>query len=370
MSVLRSDGWSVRPSFSPHGPTEPVVLLFDDSGVTQLAGDPAVAWQTPWSEVAHLRLVRRRRGAIIVAVVAGRAFRWHHRDPLSPAQIEGLVAVISRHGGRELPRSRRQAAAAVAGLVTLASFGGYVGGLFVTTATSSTVTALAMVNLSARDVAGNWGVSTSSSTSELATIMPAPGQVISLDPSTTLPPQDTAFTLAATHFQRCLGVTNVSDRIYGLAGRSPTYQVSSPVLSSSNFGGIQVQSTAQFYASSRNVASDVAEMSRPSFGRCFVESNADLMVGRSSSSTPNLVTGVTYPVHTFARGWVRAGAVAVSLPTIGVAHAHLVIVVEAAGHYEVTMAVLVVDVAAARVTIDDLANSLLVRVASSSAVSA
>jgi hypothetical protein len=345
-------------------------LLFDDAGVTQLAGDPAVAWQTPWSEVAHLRVVRRRRGVAIAAVVARRAYQWRHRDPLSREQVAALVDVISRHGGRELPRSRRRVAGAVAGLVTLASFGGYVGGLFATTATSSTVTALAALNLSARDVAGNWATSTSPSTSERATIMPAPGQVITFNPSTTVPAQDTAFTLAATHFERCLAVASVNDRIYGVAGQSPTYQVSSPVLSSSNFGGIQVQSTAQYYASSRNVASDVAEMSRPAFGRCFAESNADLMVGRSSSTTPDLTAGATYPVQTFAKGWVSAGAVAVSLPLIGVAHANLVVVVEAAGHYEVTMAVLVVDIAAARATIDNLANALLVRVTSTSAISA
>ncbi len=360
----------MRPSFSPHGPTAPVTLLFDDAGVTQLAGNPAVVWQTPWGEVSNLRLVRRRRGATMVAVIAGVVYQWRHVGPLSRAQFEELRAVLARHGGRELPRSRRNVAVTVASLVILASFGGYFGSLFVSAARSSTLSALAAVNLSARDVSGTWSASPSSSTSELATIMPAPGQVITFNPSTTQPAQDTAFTLAASHFQRCLGVASVDDRIYGLAAQSPSLQVSSPVFSSSSFGGIQVESTAQYYDSPVNVASDVAEMSRPSFGRCFAESNADMMIGRSSSSTPNLTNGVAYRARTFTKGWASGGAVSLTLPVIGVAHANLVMIVEAAGHYEVTLAALVVDLATARATIDNLANALLARVNSTSTVSA
>lgn len=370
MSVLRSDGWTVRPSFSPHGPTEPVTMLFDDLGFTQLAGSPAVAWQTPWSEVADLRLVRRRRGATMVAMVAGVLYQWRHVGPLSRAQLEDLRGVLSRHGGRELPRSRRNAAVAVASLVILASYGGYFGGLFVSASRSSALSALAAVNLSARDVSSTWSASSSASTSELETILPAPGQVITFSPSTTLAAQDTAFALAASHFQRCLGVDSVNDRIYGLAGQNPSLQVSSPVFSSSNFGGIQVASTAQYYDSPVNVASDVAEMSRPAFGRCFAESNADMMIARSSSATPDLTNGVNYRARTFTKGWASGGAVSLALPVIGVAHAHLVMIVEAAGHYEVTLAALVIDLTAARSTIDNLANALLARITSSATVSA
>ena len=370
MSVLRSTGWSVRPSFSPHGPTSPVTLLFDGAGLTQLAGDPAVAWQTPWSEVTHLRLMRRRRGATLVAVIAGVAYQWRSAQALARPHYEELRSALAAHGGREVPRSRRNGAVAVAALVIIASFAGYFGGLFVRSDRSSTLTALTAVNLSARDVSGTWSVSSSASTSELGTIMPAPGQVITFGPSTTLPAQDTAFNLAANHFQRCLGVASVNDRIYGLAGHEPSLQVSSPVFSSSSFGGIQVESTAQYYDSLDNVARDVAEMSRPSFGRCFAESNADMMIGRSSSATPDLTNGVNYRARTFAKGWASGGAVSLTLPVIGVARANLVVIVEAAGHYEVTLAALVVNLKSARPTIDALANSVLARVTTNTTVSA
>jgi len=55
---LRSDGWSVRPSFVPHGAVTPVTLLADENALTQLAGVPTVAWQTPWSELSNIQFVR------------------------------------------------------------------------------------------------------------------------------------------------------------------------------------------------------------------------------------------------------------------------------------------------------------------------
>ncbi len=372
MSALRSDGWVVRPSFSPHGPTAPVSLLFDDVGVTQLAGSPEVAWQTPWSEVTQLRLVRRRANVTIVAVIANVLYQWRRTSPASRSQLDELAVVVNAHGGREMPRSRRNAALAVALVVSLASFGGYFGSLFHTTSTPGALQALETVNLSARDVSGTWAATSAAAASELNTVMSAPGQVIynNSATTTTIAAQDSVFSVAATHFQSCLGVSNVDDRVYGLAGRPPTYQVSSPVFSSSTFGGIQVESSAQYYASTQNVVDDVTEMSRPSFGRCFANSMADLMVGQSSASAPDVTSGVNLSTPTFVKGWRRAGASIVSLPQVGITRATLVVVVEASGHYEVTLGALVVNLASARSTIDDLANALLLRVNSTAAVSA
>ena len=70
-SPLRSEGWSVRPSFVSNGPTSPVTLLSDDAGLTQLAGEPMVAWQTPWSELTNLQLLRFAKGMALFATVGG-----------------------------------------------------------------------------------------------------------------------------------------------------------------------------------------------------------------------------------------------------------------------------------------------------------
>jgi hypothetical protein len=367
--TLRSDGWSVRPSFTPHGPTTPVTLLFDDAGFTQLAGAPAVAWQTPWSEVSHVRLLRRRRTTVVAMVVANTLYQWRRDLPLARSDAEELAATLLAHGAREMPRVRRNTALVVAAVVALASFGGYFASLAAPAATPAAVHALEALNLSARDVSGTWASTMATNASALSTVLPAPGQVTTDTSSSAITP-DTAGTLAGVHFERCLGVASVDDRLFGLAGQYPLYDVASPIFSSTTFGGIQVQSDAQYYPNVQNVRDDVAEMSRPSFGRCFAQAVADEMVGRSSSTTPNLTTGVTLAETTFVRGWVRAGSESVALPLEGVGRATLVVVVEAADHYEVTLAALVGDYAAARTTIDDLVNAVLVRVTSTAAVSA
>lgn len=372
MNVVRTEGWSIRPSFTPHGPTEPVTLLMDDEGLTQLAGDPVVAWQTPWSEVVGLRLVRARGGVSIVAIVGGELYQWRRVAPLSRAKLDELRTVLSEHGAHELPRSRRNGAVVVAVLVTLASFAGYFGGLVNRSATSAVVTGLEGLNLNARDVAGTWSSSSLPSSSLLASLLPAPGRVLYSNPVTTstAPPQASPFALAGVNFQRCLGVASVDDRLFGLAGTTPRYQVSSPIYYSSDLGGVQVESTAQYYDAPQSVALDVAEMSRASFGRCFAQAVGDELVGVNTGVTPQLSSGKNLATPTFVKGWSRGGEVLVSLPSLQVAHAHLVVVEEAAGHYEVTLFALVADLATTRSTIVSLANELLARVTSTGAVSA
>ena len=372
MSVLRSEGWIVRPSFAAHGPTSPVTLLMDETGLTQLAGDPVVAWQTPWSEVTGVRLVRSRAGVSIIAIVGGVLYQWRRVGPMGRTQLEEVRAILVAHGARELPRGRRNTALIVAALVTLASFGGYFGGLLNHPGTSSVVTSLESLNLNARDVAGTWSSSSLASSSLLATLLPVPGQVQSVNPATTstAPPQASPFALAGVNFQRCLSVASVDDRIFGLAGTSPRYEVSSPVFYSSDLGGVQVESTAQYYDSTPSVALDVAEMSRPSFGRCFAQAVGDELIGANTGVTPQLSKGQNLATPTFVKGWSRGGEVMVSLPSLQVVNAHLVVIEEAASHYEVTLFALVADLTRARATLISLANELLARVTSTSAVSA
>ena len=368
MSALRSEGWSVRPSFAPHGPTQPVTLLFDEAGITQLAGEPAVAWQIPWSEVTNLRLAQRRSTVRIVAVIAGVLYRWRRDAALVPGSFDELRSVLEAHGARETPLARRYSAIIVAVAVTAASFGGYFGGLFDHVTTSPVVTALEALNVAPRDVAGTWASSLASASSILTSLGPPPGQVQFNDPATTttVAARDSALGLAAQHFQKCLGVESNHDRVYGAAGTTPRYQVSSPVFSSSQFGGVQVESTAQYYDSPQSVGLDVREMSRSSFGRCFVESLADALVGANTASTPDLRTGATLATPTFAKGWVRGGDAAISLPLLQLPRADLVAIVEASGHYEITLYALVLDLSRSRDAILNLTNALLARVTSTS----
>jgi len=368
VSALRSEGWSVSPSFTPHAPTSPVTLLFDDAGFTQLAGDPAVAWQVPWSEVSGLRLARLRRGAVVVMVIAGTTYQWRRASALGRDEADALTAVVSGHGGRAAPRLRRVAPLAVAGAVVLASFGGYVASRPAAPISNPVVRALEALNLSASDVSSTWASSTSVNSSPLQLLMTPPGQVLSSS-SATAAAAGSPYALAAFHFDTCLAVSNAEDRIFGESGQSALYQVSSPVFSTASEGGLQVESSAQYYSSSASVAADVAEMSRPDFGRCFAQAMADLLVGASGSTTPDL-RGATLSLHHYAQGWLRAGETALSLPLAGVAHATLVVVIEAADHYEVTLMALADTPGASRATVANLANAILVRVTSTPASAA
>ncbi len=85
------------------------------------------------------------------------------------------------------------------------------------------------------------------------------------------------FAKAGALFQRCVGVSNARDRVFGASGQQPDYQTSSRVFTSPSFGGIQVASTAQYYRTTTMVDHDVAEMSRPKFGSCYVTSNLALV---------------------------------------------------------------------------------------------
>ncbi|HTB09000.1 MAG TPA: hypothetical protein VK704_04235, partial [Acidimicrobiales bacterium] len=118
MTTLRSEDWAVQPPFVPNGPTSPVTLLFDEAGLTQLAGIPAIAWQTPWSEIANIELVRVGHRMMLFASVANVRYLWRHRD------LEGydtLRAVVLEQGGIVTERRQRLGVYAVVAIVILAS---------------------------------------------------------------------------------------------------------------------------------------------------------------------------------------------------------------------------------------------------------
>jgi len=63
---LRSDGWSVRPSFVPHGAVTPVTLLADENALTQFGGraNGGVANAVERTVQYPIRALRARHGAV------------------------------------------------------------------------------------------------------------------------------------------------------------------------------------------------------------------------------------------------------------------------------------------------------------------
>ncbi|HEY5092734.1 MAG TPA: hypothetical protein VII60_05660 [Acidimicrobiales bacterium] len=358
---LRSSGWSVRPSFVANGSTAQVTLLSDDTGLTQLAGEPSVAWQTPWAELGNLQLLRFARGIALFATANGVRYCWRNRDV---RDYEAWRVIVLEHGGTVARHRRRAGVFALALVVMLAALaGGFGSWLYSNTSGTKELADAKGINLTQKDFPSGWFVTTSSLLDDL---FPAYGQV---DTSTTTPvkplPASSEFAQAAALFQRCVGVSNARDRVFGLSGQQPDYQVSSRVFSSPSFGGIQIASTSQYYKTTTMVDHDVAEMSRTKFGSCFVSSNVALVKAVLRVKIPTSNVGTTFRPRTFVKGWVRGGEAPLTLPnTTGTLH--LVVVVISSGHYEVTLGAIVDQWPKSKTFIASLASTLLSRTASSS----
>lgn len=354
MTTFRSDGWVVRPSFVPHGATSPITLLGDEHGLTQLSGTPEVAWQTPWSELSSLQLVRFARGMSLFATVDGVRYCWRNA---SRRDYDDVSNVVAQHGGQLMRQKRRAGVIAVAAVVLLASLAGGIGAFVARHATNQELINTKAVNLTLNDFPKGWYTTNGSF---LGYIFPPAKDVIT-STTTTAPPKNSAWTKVATEFQHCLGVTNQRDRVYGGAGQQPDYQVSSPVFASSTDGGVEVADLTQYYRTTTMVAKDTAEMSMQQFGGCLVASNASLILSQYKSNVPKVPEGANWRPVTYARGWARGGVTVLSEP--GVASAlHLVLVVATSGHYEVTLGALVEKWPATEALLANLVNTLKSRI--------
>jgi hypothetical protein len=364
VTALRSPGWTVRPSFVPHGATRAVTLLADDRGLTQLAGVPDVAWQTPWEELHHLQLVRFSRAMALFATAAGVRYCWRNPDL---ADYEAWREVVLAHGGDVARRPRRAGILGVVAVVLLASLAGGIAAFFASPGTSSELAAVRAVNLRLDDLPSGWSTI---SESYLSALLPPPGEVVtsSTTPTTVVKPSSTWGRITAL-FQGCLGVSNARDRVFGAAGQMPDYQVTSPIFQSDSFGGIDLASTTQYYKTTTMVRHDLAEMSEPRFGSCFVAVNAAMILAYVNGAVPHEAPGATWRPVTFVPGWSRGGEATIDLPNQPPG-LHLVVAVIAAGHFEVTLCALVDQWPQSRDFLASEVNTLLGRMTSPSATAA
>jgi hypothetical protein len=362
---FRSEDWAVRPSFVPNGPTSPIVLLADDTTLTQLAGIPPVAWQTPWSEVSNLELVRFSHQMALFATIAGVRYCWRHREL---SDFEAVQAMVLEHGGVVNRRRRRAGVLAVVVVVVVASFaGGIAAWLNRGSHHTNELADAKYVNLTLKDLPSSWYTT---SNAVLNYLVPPGGKVYKFNDTTTTtaPAHDSSFEKAAAVFQTCLGVTNRDDRVYGLAGRNPDYQISSPIFTTDSLGGIELATTTQYYHSTTMVDKDTREMSMTNFGSCFVESSASLILSGFGLTAPKAVTGTDWQPSTFAKGWRRGGVVALTVPGVE-SKLQLVMVILTHGHYEVTLSAIVESFAKSQGLLASEVNTLLSRMTSPTSTS-
>jgi len=365
VTALRSPGWTVRPSFVPHGATNEVTLLADERHLTQLSGVPDVAWQTPWEELSNVHLVRFSRAMALFATAAGVRYSWRTSDL---TDYEAWREVVLSHGGAVARRPRRAGVVVVVAVVLMASFAGGIVAMFTGNGASSHELAEARaVNLRLDDLPSGWATT---SASYLSALFPPPGQVVtsSTTPTTLASPTSKWGKITAL-FQGCLGVSNAHDRVFGAAGQMPDYQVTSPIFRSSSFGGIDLASTTQYYATTTMVHRDVREMSEQGFGSCFVAVNAAMILTYASGTVPVESPGSVWHPITFVRGFARGGETLVRVPGLSTP-LHLVVAVIASGHFEVTVCSLVTNWPQSRVFLASTVNTLIGRVISPSATAA
>jgi hypothetical protein len=355
MTSLRSEDWSVRPSFVPHGPTSPVTLLADESGLTQLAGIPPVAWQTPWGELSNLELVRFSHQMALFGTVGGVRYCWRQR---SLYDFEAIRSLVLEHGGSVIHRRRRAGVIVVVAVVLLATLaGGIASWVNHPNLGAQELADAKAVNLTLKDLPSSWYVSSGSVLQELTG---PSNKVYTSTTVTTVPAKNSAFTKAATLFQSCLGVTNKDDRVYGAAGQEADYQVSSPVFDTNALGGIELVSTSQYYRTTTMVSRDTKEMSKKNFGSCLTTSSGNLLLAGTGVSGTVTAKASNWQPTTFTKGWTRGGEVPFSVPGI-VSKLDLVEVVITHGHYEITLVALVGSFTKSESFLSSVVNTLLSR---------
>ena len=365
MTALRSPGWTVRPSFVPHGATNDVTLVADDRALTQLTGVPDVAWQTPWEELTQVHLVRLRRGMALFATAADVRYCWRTNDL---SDYEAWRELVTARGGVVARRPRRVGALFVVSVVLLASFAGGIAAFFTSkSAPSSELTAARAVNLRLDDLPLGWSVTAQS---YLSAIFTPPGKVVhSSSVTVTTAAPTSQWGQISSVFQSCLGVSSSSDRMFGAAGQAPDYQLTSSIFRSDSFGGIDLASATQYYRTTTMVRRDVAEMSAPRFGPCVAAVNKALILTAVTRKVPKVAPGTTWHPITFVHGFARGGVVQLSVPGISTP-VHLVVVEVASGHFEVELGALVVQWPQSEKFLASTVNTLLGRETSSTATPA
>ena len=219
----------------PNGPTSPVALLIDETGAHPARGHPAVAWQTPWSEITNIELVRFAHQMALFATVGRRALL------LAPQATSPTTRCCARSCSSAAAwcrtERRRAGVFVVVAVVVFASFGGGIAAWF--NRGNGGAQRARRREGHQPDLEGpaeGWY-----KTSQTAAQLPgAAREQVYTSTTTTAPPKNSDFDRAAAVFQSCLGVTNAKDRVYGAAGQEPDYQVSSPIFNTNSLGGIEV----------------------------------------------------------------------------------------------------------------------------------
>jgi hypothetical protein len=338
--VTRFHGFTLSPPFVENGSSKPVSIAIDGSRFTVWMGEPATVWQTPISELHHLHATVGR-SLTIRFTIAGTRYRLHSRRFSEHGELLDLI----RASGGTVARATRARAVLVLSVVAVfvaASLASVV--TFLSTSSAPSAAELSAVNVSASDLPPTFVATPNSYISVLT------GPAGAVTTNSTPAPRATVlasdiFHTVSTNFYSCMHVPGRNDRFFGSAGVVPQIQVSGASYRSPSFGGMEIASYAQYYASTQMVSDDLKEYSSARFGPCFAQESVQELLGvvhSSADAARAAVATMTYTPFTFAHGWRRGGTATVLLPGFKTPFT-LISILVAQGHREVGIFALVAN---------------------------
>ena len=308
-----------------------VSLVVDQAGISVYGGEPAVAWQVPYSAIRRPRLVVRRDVIEMTAWVAGALLRLAiPADALVGGRPEDLGQLLAdRCGGDSGPPMRtnltlRAKSGRFRWLIVLGVLALCVAGVGVAAslrapspestkhASASDRTAAAALNLRSGDLPMTWGQD-DPGTSPLA------GLLGSSSGSKSTPAEKRASATIVSTYQQCMKLSNRADRVFGKAGVTPVVQVPSKPFGTLDGGGlIEVGTVTQRYESAQIVAADRAQAARPQFRGCFGQAMGRLVAAGTDLSLASAEPTVTLtPLGTPLGVFVTGAEVTLQIPSGG-----------------------------------------------------
>ena len=331
-----------------------LAFSLDAQGITLSGGDPLLAWQLPYRALIGARAVLVGFYVELSGWVSGRPFlltipteNLGGGTPqelialLSPVSPSPTTTMMSGHSDglltARLTMKRKSKALIASAVLTVAVVVALVLALILQSSpgngpsTTSQAHALAAsMNLTINDFHSTWQA-------ENPATAPLSGLLGTGTASKETPKQKKIYDEVVHAYQTCVGLSNAKDRMFGTAGVAPIAQVpSNPYGSVENGNLAEAGSVTQYYASTQDVQSDLAQMKRPQFARCLSEVMARFTIAFVSPSSittpwPTVVTKSSTQLGVFVTG----AATIINYPTTtGTTPIEIGVTSLIYGHYE------------------------------------
>ena len=291
-----------------------VELRVDDRTLSVVGGEPPTAWQLPFSALAGASVARRAASIELAGWLAG-----SYAELSIPVEgVEGgradeLFERLARATGSAAarpPRQRRRRAAwlivalsalGIAATLLIVLLGSSTGGSGSSGQSAAERSATRSRGLVLGDLPSGWGLD-NPATAPLSGLLSTSG-------GSSTKAERAAYATVVAEYQRCMGLSDASDRVFGKAGVTPLLQVSSkPFATITSSAYLEAGTVTQLYSSPADVAKDLTQLRSASFPGCFAESLGRLIMESSSPSAITASYQITPQTLPSSLGAFTAGA--------------------------------------------------------------